>query len=1349
MNDLNPPTSPLPETVSASPSALGTEILWGKRLLLRQHWARGERPGAEEFFEAGMDREAQLRLILAELLLREEYSEKIDLDELLQRFPQFEAELRRQIDLLQMISNERQNTLTQPSTRMPHAVASIHIPGYQVRELIARGGMGAVYLAWEEKLQRLVALKILLQGDARSFEKLERFRSEAQAIAQLHHPNVVQIYQVGEWFPPGSTQPSPFFAMEYCSKGDLARHLAKNPQKPLWAAQQIVLLARAMHHAHQAGILHRDLKPSNILLADDEQPKISDFGLAKQLHSEHDLTATQVVLGTPAYMAPEQAFGQKKLLGPQVDIYALGAILYEMLTGRPPFQGANPMEVLDQVRKTDPVPPRSIVPSIPVDLETITLKCLSKSPPDRYASAADLADDLDRFLAGRPTLARPLSLWGHTLRWMQRNQAISTLIAVSLTTLLLLVGLTSWYLARLGTAERERQAAQRSVQVQHYFELLAQISERAARRSAGWTWKNLEAIREAVAIQQVHQVQPPEESELLLRSAALEALIAVDARDQTLLLPRRRFDSLAWSPDGKWLALGGRSFILFPWCDVYLVDARDLSRVRLISVWCNWGIETKPLKFFPNVVHSLAFSPDGRWLAFALRTAEAFVIDLHDPQFAVTRLKPEKPVPYGKVVFNATSQTLLWWGDHETLYLQTGTWQALHRQTFPEQLQCVQADNCDGFDLANIDRRWAVNARGQLLHPARDIRLIPLGQLADGRQLVLEDYDRLAVRDSSLRSGYALLAPRRRTTHDAPLVAAWDRRGHLAVSFDSPNRLARLWDVPSASLVCDLYLPGSPGIQACAMAPDGSQFALLEYLGARVYEIRPRPEFDFTAMQTGEVINLSTHPQYGWIATKAKSAEEKVHIVRVLEPGRESALSYRSFLPPLANVRVSPMVLTGQKTPSVLEIGSAARKATLAQEQLFSPQPPPCTTIGPNQIYADLHIGQEGKLWTVSNQLHQIDTKGQIQLSWKNELSDRIGNNPGIYAVHSRDNLVAVGYRDGSATVLREQEKKLSLLYRYKSTDVPTTKVLLAANSPTLFVGRINGTIEIHDLESRECVHTTKVHPTEITALVQTPEGRLLISGTLQGEIAFWKYAEQRLTLLARYQGPPQRCHLALAADGVTLYSLHERDHGVRVWHLPKIFARWNEFGLGGDLPVLTERPLPPVPLPTPPISSLATTDQTPANGWNTQRYRLTGFLGPLPALLDPTIEVTPAKRPVASRLVTDAGYSCRWTGWLVPPKPGRYKLRLQSNAPATLTLDGKRCIEFLAAGNNDWSFETELQVKPYAVCVDAPELSLQGELHLRWSGPDLAPDTPLGVPYVFRDAQLAQGQARTASRTR
>jgi hypothetical protein len=282
--------------------------------------------------------------------------------------------------------------------------------------------MGVVYKARQVGLRRVVALKMILHPEHAGDEERRRFRAEAEAVASLQHPHIVQIHEVGEC---GGL---PYFSLEFCPGGSLEGELDGTPWEGRRPARLVETLARAMHAAHKAGLIHRDLKPANVLLGEGGTPKITDFGLAKKLDTP-GATRTWAVVGTPSYMAPEQACGTIRV-GPPADVYALGAILYELLTGRPPFKAATPLDTLMQVVSEEPVPVRRLQPKVDRDLETICLKCLEKPAGRRYASAEVLAEDLRRFQADEPVAARPVGLVGRAVKWGRRRPAVATLLGV-------------------------------------------------------------------------------------------------------------------------------------------------------------------------------------------------------------------------------------------------------------------------------------------------------------------------------------------------------------------------------------------------------------------------------------------------------------------------------------------------------------------------------------------------------------------------------------------------------------------------------------------------------------------------------------------------------------------------------------------------------------------------------------------------------------------------------------------------------------------------------------------------------------------------------------------------------
>jgi tetratricopeptide (TPR) repeat protein len=368
------------------------------------------------------------------------------------------------------------------------------VPGYEIVAELGRGSMGVVYKARQLSLNRVVALKMISRGSGADDEVLRRFVGEARVVASLRHPNIVQIYEIS------LEQEPPFFTLELVEGGSLADQLGGRPQPCHQAAQLTATLARAVQAAHEGGVVHRDLKPANILLAPlasrdshlgafsgelagpgrdflSWAPKVSDFGLAKQLDGGASRTESGLIMGTPSYMAPEQAEGRSREVGPAADIYALGAILYELLTGRPPFAAESAVETVLQLFQMEPVPPSRLQPRLPRDLETICLKCLHKQPQRRYASAQELADDLQRFLAGESIAARPASLRERAWKWARRRPALATLAATGCLALLAMGGLALWHQtdlqARLTQSRLDEREAREAEELARQREQLA------------------------------------------------------------------------------------------------------------------------------------------------------------------------------------------------------------------------------------------------------------------------------------------------------------------------------------------------------------------------------------------------------------------------------------------------------------------------------------------------------------------------------------------------------------------------------------------------------------------------------------------------------------------------------------------------------------------------------------------------------------------------------------------------------------------------------------------------------------------------------------------------------------
>jgi WD40 repeat protein len=638
-------TSETPHPAAAAEDLSAQQRLDAACVRFEAAWQAGQRPRIEDFLDAVAEAERPallLELLHLELEYRRRCGEDVGADDYRMRFPRHAALVEKAFAAVDSPGatvdiSHAAGVQVSDETRSADGTELPKVPGYEILGVLGRGGMGIVYQARQVALDRLVALKMILQADHAGSEERDRFRTEAEAVARLQHPNIVQIYEVGEH------QGLPYFSLEYCAGGSLAQKLNGTPLPASQAAQLVQTLAHAMHAAHTQHIVHRDLKPANVLLTQDGTPKVADFGLARRLDRQ-GATRTGAVMGTPSYIAPEQAQG-KKGVGPAADVYALGAILYELLTGRPPFKSATDLDTMLQVISEEPVSVRRLQPKVPRDLETVCHKCLHKDPTKRYASAAALAEDLRRFAAGEPVTARPLGGVARAVRWARRRPALVAVMALGVVAGV--AGLIGVQLARERTqmeimrglrdeAERNKEEADVQRARAEAQELLTKRllyladmsrAERAWRedqhrltldllerhRPAAdgpdvrgfewyylnrlWVYPNQVTLKHHLPIQNV--VFSPDGR--WLATAGLEPGVRVwevstGRRFATLWEDAEEVTSLAFSPDGKSLFYGGTNGTLKVWDINTFEGPRTVSRI-------------------PGIVTGLTFTADGTRVA--------------------------------------------------------------------------------------------------------------------------------------------------------------------------------------------------------------------------------------------------------------------------------------------------------------------------------------------------------------------------------------------------------------------------------------------------------------------------------------------------------------------------------------------------------------------------------------------------------------------------------------------------------------------------------------------------------------------------------------------------------------
>jgi WD40 repeat protein/serine/threonine protein kinase len=1023
------------------------------------------------------------------------------------------------------------------------------IPGYEILGELGRGGMGVVYKARQADLNRFVALKMILAGAHAEPEHLARFRREAEAVAQLEHPHIVQIHEIGQH------QGLPFFCLEFVEGGSLAARLAGTPQPARQAAALVETLAQAMQVAHERGIVHRDLKPANVLLTAAGEPKISDFGLAKRLGADAGQTQSGAIMGSPSYMAPEQAAGSIHDIGPASDIYALGAILYELLTGRPPFRAATVLDTLEQVRHQPPVPPRQLQPRTPRDLETICLKCLQKEIHLRYPSAAALADDLQRFLRGEPIQARPVGTLGRLRSWCRRNPSLA--FASSLAAAALVAGTIVSSIFAVREAHR---AADLQLKDQDLQAALQESRLRAA-NLALTQGLNLceqgEVAKGILWLAHALELTPPEAVDLERVIRANVAGWRPQVNPLRAVLDHGYMHFVAFSPDGKQFVICkadgtvtvGDTLTGQPlgpplrhrdrvWHAAFSPDGRTLataSNDRMVGCWdIATGVPRGKQRFHGDVVCGVAFSLDGKVLASGSFDQTACLWDVASGK-KLHVLQHEGNV--SEVRFNPDGKTILTGSDDHTARLwDIASGREVRRFTGHTGAIVFTAFSPDGRTLATASmdstaRLWDVETGVQRGAPLRhDWQVRWLAFSPDGKTLVTGSHD-FTARFWDVDTGQPRGAP---IVHQGQVqTAAFSPDGLTVVTAGTDGR-AHFWDAATRVPLGSSLQHPSP-VNTSAWHPDGRTLltgcgdeARLWASPIRAPAPRRLPQLGVTSRAAfspdrRSFLTSSDHTTRLWDTTTGK----RLHMA-AWDPGRVTSAVFSSD---------GKTILTfSEEGPPFL-----ARLWHTATGE-------PRSDLLPHMDkFAHAVFSPGGKtVLTVT----QTATAGTCML-WNAETGKPLGNFPTDCRVVSAD-LSPDGRTVALAcTAAKRVEVWDGLTGQQLWRRSPSARVDDLAFSPdgrTLLTGGQDGALQLWDVATGRACGKSLLAPSFVTHVAFSPDGRFILSACWDKVVYLWDLTTGRRLGPPRPQ-PGEILAICFRPDGLGLVAA-SYDNGSRAAYI-------------------------------------------------------------------------------------------------------------------------------------------------------------------------------------------------------
>jgi WD40 repeat protein len=988
---------------------------------------------------------------------------------------------------------------------LPHSAHHLPtVPGYEILGFLGEGGMGMVYRARRVGLDRLVALKVLR---GHSGKRHARFRAEALADARLQHPHIVQIFDVGEH------QGQPYLALELLEGGVLEAKVAGKPQAPRPAAELVVILARAIEYAHTRGIVHRDLKPGNILLTADGTPKIADFGLAKFLQASEGHTQEGDVLGTPRYMAPEQTTGTLEDVGPAADIYSLGVILYELLTGRAPVEAPTPVETLLLVRSQEPVPPSRLQPRLTRDLETICLKCLQKEPRRRYASAGELADDLERFLAGKPIRARPVGTAEKGLLWARRNPTVALLLLLlSLTVCGGLAGVTWKWLEALEQGRRAEAGQQDALWQGYRARIAAAVAalqhqdvgvaarqlEAAPEHLRGWEWRHLSSrLDDSSAV--VYLRGAPAFLLSGPRELRVEAFTGAGIRswdESGTELPQRSFASPA---DGLFTIAGP--------APGWLLGATEESRA--FTLQDQTGRLVRTIKPRQGLVVRLVLSPDRTKVAVGLEMGGSEHIGLFDISTGQERANwaADREGQVHTMAFSPDGRLLASGGDDRIIHV----WDAATGQPVAE---------CRGHTS----------------------KVLSLAFRQDGRRLVTAGHDG-TVRQWDARAGREVEPPYDRHTVEA-LAAVYSPDGQRIASAGADGAV-RLWQAEGRN--DQAVLRGHTGaVVALAFNPDGrrlvsASYDTLVYQGdgtVRFWEAARAVTLPVLTGHRSYVYPVAYSPDGRWIASGAWD-----NTIRLWDAATGEAcatLPHSAIVRALAFTPDSARLISGGDPDGELLVWD------LSTGRIQGRMP------SGKYVRWSVVVSPDGAKIASGDR----DLKGRLTMSISDVATGRIvGTEAGMPFAFSPDGKWLAGKDADAKTIVLWDAHALSRVAHWPGHTGEINALAFDREGRRLVSASSDHTVRLWDVATGRCERVLEGHTDEVFAAVYHPDGTRIASGGRDRAVWLWDVASGQE--VARLPGHSSYIwSLAFSPDGKTLVS-GSGDSTVRLWDTEPLRVRY------------------------------------------------------------------------------------------------------------------------------------------------------------------------------------------------